>query len=132
MRRDLLALSAACLLPSLAAAGAVKWSASSTTALSITGDITVGDRRITFANGQSIGLKPVAGVPRLFTIEPCENPVLLNGNYLCGSDQPPAFVAFETEGTSAYLLAFDGPGVPKLAADPLDQTDVCALYAYGD
>ena len=114
-----------------AAAGGAKWTAVSTTALSITGDIEVADGGITFQNGERIGLKPVAGAAGVFTLDPpTANPVLLNGNYLCGSNTPPKYLAFPTDGSTAYLLAFDGPEVPTLVADPLDQTGICALYTY--
>ena len=114
-----------------AAAGTAKWTAVSTTALSITGDIEVADHTITFQNRQHVGLKPVADAPGVFTLDPpTANPVLLNGNYLCGSNAPPKYLALPSDGTTAYLLAFDGPDVPKLAADPLDQTGICALYTY--
>ena len=132
VRRGLLFLSAMCVAAPGAVAAGAKWTAASTTAMAITGDITVEPDRVTFGNGRSIGLKPVAGEARLFTIEPPENPQLLNGNFICSTAKPPAFIALESEGGEHYLLAFDGPGVPKLAADPLDQTGVCALFTYAD
>jgi hypothetical protein len=114
-----------------AAAGGAKWTAVSTTAMSITGDIEMTDDSITFQNGARIGLRPVADAAGIFTLDPpTANPVLLNGNYLCGSNVPPKYLALPSDGTTAYLLAFDGPDVPKLAADPLDQTGICALYTY--
>lgn len=114
-----------------AAAGGAKWTAVSTTAMSITGDIQVADGSITFQNGERIGLKPVARTKGVFTLDPpTANPILLNGNYLCGSDAPPEYLALRTEGATAYLLAFDGPDVPTLTVDPLDQTGICALYTY--
>ncbi len=114
-----------------ASAGGATWTAVSTTAMSITGDIEVADDSITFQNGERIGLKPVRDAAGVFTLDPpTANPVLLNGNYLCGSNAPPKYLALPSEGTTAYLLAFDGPDVPTLAADPLDQTGICALYTY--
>jgi len=114
-----------------AAAAGAKWTAVSTTAISITGDIDVADDSITFQNGERIGLKPVADAAGIFTLDPpTANPVLLNDNYLCGSSAPPKYLALPIDGTTAYLLAFDGPDVPTLAADPLDQTGICALYTY--
>jgi len=114
-----------------AAAAGAKWTAVSTTAISITGDIDVADDSITFQNGERIGLKPVADAAGIFTLDPpTANPVLLNDNYLCGSNAPPKYLALPIDGTTAYLLAFDGPDVPTLAADPLDQTGICALYTY--
>jgi len=114
-----------------AAAGGAKWTAVSTTAMSITGDIEVADDSITFQNGERIGLEAVPQATGIFTLDPpTANPVLLNGNYLCGPNAPPKYLALPTDGTTAYLLAFDGPDVPKLAADPLDQTGICALYTY--
>lgn len=114
-----------------AMAAAAKWSAVSTTAMSITGDIEVSDDRITFQTGASFGLRPVAGNPRLFTLDPPDdNPVLLNGNRLCSPQHAPKYLAFPTVGDTLYLLAFDGPDLPTLVANPLDQDGICALYTY--
>lgn len=108
-----------------------KWVAASTTAMSITGDIEVSEDKIVFQTGASFDLKPVEGEAQLFTVESAtENPVLLNDNYLCGANAPPSYIAFAMYETSMILLAFDGPDVPKLNPDPLDQEGICASFTY--
>ncbi|SDB31984.1 hypothetical protein [Bauldia litoralis] len=108
-----------------------KWVAASTTAMSITGDIEVSADKIVFETGASLGLKPVEGEAHLFTLASAtDNPVLLNGNTLCGSNAPPEYIAFAMYETSMILLAFDGPDVPKLNPDPLDQDGICASFTY--
>ena len=117
--------------PAVASDMTGKWVAASTTAMSITGDIEISADRIIFDTGASLDLRPVAGVDHLFTLDPAtDNPVLLNGNYLCGSNTPPKYIAFAQDGTSMFLLAFDGPDEPKLSPDPLDQDGICASFTY--
>ncbi|MCB1490159.1 MAG: hypothetical protein KDJ88_22200 [Bauldia sp.] len=125
-----LAIGAVAVSPALALDANGKWTAVSNTAMSITGDITVSGGAIKFQNSASIGLKPISGSPRLFAIDPAANPELLNGNYLCGPDQGPNYVALAQVGTTLTLLAFDGPDQPTLAENPLEQDDICAMFTY--
>jgi hypothetical protein len=75
------------------------WTAYSTTAMAITGDITISPSRITFANGKSLPLAPAGDVPvsdrpgvkhsaALFRVTAPDDPILLSGNRLCGGRTP--------------------------------------------
>lgn len=87
--------------PEAAQAAGVRWRATSTTAISITGNIVVKGDRVTFGNGASIAIADVApDRPGVAAVSPPANPKLLRGNTLCG-DQPATFLAF----------ALDGPGL---------------------
>ncbi len=84
-----------------------RWSADSTTAMGITGDIVLSDGGIRFENGREITFEYVEtqvkegtedswliepGEPYdLFRITSTENPILLRGNRLCG-DVAPTFM----------------------------------------
>jgi hypothetical protein len=89
-------LTAAALLVLMTAgeAAAEQWEATSTTAISITGNVTFAPNRITFQNGASLPLAPVghtdsfeaqgARVPAdLYKVTAPADPLLLNGNRLC-------------------------------------------------
>ncbi|MEG6507837.1 hypothetical protein V6C03_02535 [Methyloligella sp. 2.7D] len=121
---------AACLSP-LAAHAAEKWEAASTTAISITGDITLSDDKITFADGKTLNLRPLGGdKPGVYAIDPPENPTLLNGNKLCG-DKPPTFiVAGRPNDDNLYLKVFDTDEAPA-ASNELMQPGMCAGYNFG-
>lgn len=108
---------------------AVHWTATSTTSMAITGDIAVSADGIRFANGAAIRIKPAApDQPEVFRIDPPANPVLLNGNRLCG-EQPPSFVALYRDGGSLYV--FDGPDMPRSPRGLVDlQPGMCASYHY--
>lgn len=121
-------------LASAPASAAETWEAVSTTAMSITGDITVEEEKITFDNGESLGLRPVGDdEPGVFVVTPEANPTLLNGNKLCGNE-PPTFLVFgrpKAEGSdeTLYLKVFDTNDVPE-ASDEMDQPGICASYTY--
>lgn len=117
------------------------WIATSTTAMAITGDILVEDGRIVFQNGAALELEALGpDRPGLYRVSPSQNPVLLNGNRLCG-DKPPAFVALAHSETSdslaksqnLYLKVFDGAKPPPAAVAKGMDTDspgLCALLNY--
>jgi hypothetical protein len=84
--------------PSAAPAGE-HWEAVSTTAISITGDVTFAPGRITFGNGKSLPLAAAGSVPgfgaptgavdaTLYRVTAPDDPVLLHGNRLCGGRGP--------------------------------------------
>ena len=127
----LVGLLAALLCASRADARAYKWTATSTTAYAITGDIRVSADSITFANGKRIRIRPVsADKPQVFTLVPrSANPTLLNGNKLCG-DTPPTFIALMRDGGALYMKVFDGPDVPQGRADPFPEPGTCATYNF--
>ncbi len=106
------------------------WSPTSTTAIAITGEISIDGNRLTFGNGVSISLKPVgADRPGVYVIDPPQNPVLMNGNRLCGEEMP-TFLVLARAGNSLYFKAFDSPEAPVASADPLPQSGTCATYNF--
>ena len=106
------------------------WKASSTTATAVTGDITLGTDRIVFANGESIRLVPVEGRRGVFKVDPPTNPVLVNGNRLCGEDVTYVVLA-QGSNNSLFMKVFEGPDVPlEAVADPNPQEGTCATYSF--
>ena len=119
------------------------WQAMSRTAEAITGDVTLSDTKLTFANGDSIGLALLehdaqAG-QTLYRVTPPTNPELLNGNRLCGN-KPVDYLVVQAKGnppgqSDMQLMAYYYPERLKLADLPLKDKDdikrmMCALYTY--
>ena len=123
-----------------------QWKAVSTTAISITGDITISANRITFGNGTSVPLAAAGRVPdfkidvgkpvsaTLFRVTAPDDPVLLSGHRLCGG-KPPHPVTFIAVWRPAHprggvdlrtIAAFSGGERPTRAAGP----DFCGTYIY--
>lgn len=116
-------------LASFSAFAAERWQATSSTALSITGDLTISDHHITFGNGQSVELKPVGPRhPNTFVLNP-PDPVLQSGQRLCGGN-PPTFVQLVREGDSLYFKVFEGPSIPPPTRGISLAPGACALYNY--
>jgi hypothetical protein len=113
----------------LAHAGS-RWIATSSTSMAITGNIVVTENSIRFGNGNVVGLNPT-GVPEVFTLlPPGTNPVLLQGNRLCG-EQPPTYVTLYREGRSLALSVYDGPDMPGTPTQLTSmQPGMCASYFY--
>ncbi|UXN58715.1 hypothetical protein [Phyllobacterium zundukense] len=107
------------------------WKAPSNTATAVTGDITLGTDRIVFANGESIRLVPVEGRLGVFKVDPPANPVLMNGNRLCGEKDVTYVVLAQGSVVSLFMKVFEGPDVPQEAvADPHPQKGTCATYNF--
>lgn len=120
-----------------------QWAALSRTATAITGDIQLDDSKVVFANGVTIGLRLVeddAGSgTKLYQVTPGANPVLLNGNYLCG---PTAvnYVLTQVSGDAPgqrelSFSVYRYPGTLTLADLPLSadappDRSLCAIYHY--
>src|ERR1035438_4897412 len=90
---------------SFAAEGVEKWQATSTTAISVTGDVTFAPGKIQFQNGQSLPLAIVGHVPdfkgmgekvdaTVYRVTTPADPGLKNGNHLCGSGSPTVPVTY--------------------------------------
>jgi hypothetical protein len=124
-----------------AASAAERFPAYSNTALSITGDLTLGAGRIIFGNGKSVAVRKVASGKEgqwdpiasgkakadVYELTKPQDPKLLRGNKLCGSG-PVRYVAFfRTDDKLTEMVVFN----PK--ADPFgsDPDRVCATYTYG-
>jgi uncharacterized protein YecT (DUF1311 family) len=108
----------------LAHAETQHWTATSTTSTAITGDIVTSDDRIAFAGGAELGLQSVGSDrPGIYRVDPPANPVLENGNRLCGDDAP-TFIALApgagsaslAESSSLHLIVFQGAVAPPASA----------------
>lgn len=124
-----LLLGLACVAPAMAME---RYTAVSRTAMGVTGDIRLDDSEIVFQNGRKLafadlvadsfvveGKKVGASVYRL---KAPEDPVLLNGNRLCG------------QGRVTYLAAWGTPdmviGVFTSREPPRSAGEACATYTY--
>lgn len=111
------------------------WSATSTTAMSITGDITVTDAALRFEDGQRMawafedrqtgdwaGLgQQVEGA--IYKVAEPADPTLLRGNTLCG--QPVTYIVLSpVEAGDLGMSVFTG------ASAPANTDDFCASYFY--
>jgi hypothetical protein len=118
------------------------WTAISTTAMGITGDIVLAEDRITFANGESLVIAPVSGAAAgIFRVDPPQNPVLLQGNTLCGGRGPARFIVTARKEEAAdldasqnlYLKVFSGADVPPastLLGSSSMAPGLCASFNY--
>ena len=113
----------------------VNWSATSNTAMAITGDIVVDDYTLTFANGKSLAIEPyeagrvgdwsgsgksVAG--DVFTADSSANLKLLNGNKLCAT--PVTYVVIWSPGEGEL-----GINVYSGSKAPTGTGGLCASYS---
>ncbi len=126
-------------LPNAAAADSEHWTATSKTAMAITGDIVIEGDRLTFANGTSLKLQPyemarngdwgasgdeVAG--DVFKIQPPSNPKLLRGKPFCA--EAATFVVLWTFGEGELTLnVYSGDAAPTGTPDA---DALCATYSY--
>jgi hypothetical protein len=122
-----------------------KWMATSTNALSITGNVSFSAERITFFNGRSLALSsPVQVASFMVSDKPVEATLyrvvkpravkLKNGNYLCGSAEKPkvTFIAvwksaaLPDEMAARTMQAFSSKEQPVSAEAP----GRCGIYHY--
>ena len=123
-----LALSLAIASPALADT----YAAVSNTAMSITGDIEFDDFGITFENGKQIVFDELVGNTfvvdgeqvnaSVYSLAEAKDPVLLNGNRLCG--EPVTYVASWGDATTTFVAVFSTQDVPESSAE------MCASYTY--
>ena len=134
-------------LSAWAASAGEQWTAYSKTALSITGDVTLASDRITFGNGKSLPLAPAGDVAgfkgddgkpvnaTLYRVTAPDDPLLLNGNRLCGGrgPQPATFVVVwkrpvgvKGDPDLRTMAAFSGSERPREAGGP----NLCGTYNY--
>lgn len=138
MARTMAALGAVLLMAgSVLAQEAEQWEPASTTAMAITGRITLAPDRITFGNRASLPLEPAGEIPSfmadghrvtatLYKVTEPANPVLMRGSRLCSSGRPVRAIAVWTPppigntapGQARSLAAFTGQAMPKGADDP--------------
>jgi len=124
------------------------WQAMSTTAMSITGDITLTNNRLTFSNQDFLAIEPVdrnaEDGQTLFRVTSKTNPELLNGNQICGNQPIDYLMVQVSEGVTTgevagqsdmQLKAYYYPEQLRLADLPLKDKDslthmMCVLYTY--
>ncbi|WP_050767608.1 hypothetical protein [Aurantimonas manganoxydans] len=107
--------------------------ATSTTAMAITGDVEMDDFSMVFADGTRLDFDELVGDSFVVDGEPVNasvysvaapmDPVLLNGNRLCGSG-PVTYVASWGSDSDVAVAVFDTQDIPGSDAD------MCALYYY--
>jgi hypothetical protein len=133
--------------PLSASAGTTeRWTATSTTSMSITGNVTFSPERIRFSNGRALALSSPEKVAAFKVIdEPVEATIyrvvkprdlkLKNGNHLCGSagkSRPVTFIAvwkpvpLPGDKASRGMAAFSGNETPSSASGPA----FCGVYNY--
>ncbi|BDA84566.1 hypothetical protein Sa4125_21080 [Aureimonas sp. SA4125] len=128
-----IAFASALVLGSLPPAVADSYSATSNTAMSITGDIDMDDFSITFANGAMLNFSELVAdhfvvdgrdVPAsVFRVADPADPVLENGNSLCGNGDV-TYIASWGAGADMTLGVFTGDAPPESDAE------MCASYSY--
>ncbi len=106
----------------------------SKTAESITGDISMDDYEIAFANGERLALSDlvsyeikVGGETRdasVYRVETPADPVLLNGNRLCGSGDVTFVANWAGSDDGTVVAVFATPDVPQSDAE------MCASYVF--
>jgi hypothetical protein len=103
------------------------WIANSTTAMSITGNVTFSSTQMFFENGRSISLTQIRKTAQytLYRVSATHNPSLLRGNTLCGPKLP-GFLAVSRNGKSV-TASFFWAGIPP---SNLNASSLCATYAY--
>lgn len=132
--------------PSLAADAPEHWSATSTTALSVTGNVTFAPDKITFQNGRSLRLRLVgreAGFKEsgetvdatIYRVTAPADLLLENGNHLCGGgghSVPVTYIAVWTptplpgDRAPRSMAAFSGKDWPHSAGGE----SFCGTYNY--
>ena len=108
------------------------YAAISNTAMSITGDIEFDDFGITFENGKQITFDELVGDTfvvggetvngSVYSLSEAKDPVLLNGNRLCG--EPVTYVASWGDADTTTVAVFSTQDVPQSDAE------MCASYTY--
>ncbi|MFK5599826.1 hypothetical protein ACFZ8E_22925 [Methylobacterium sp. HMF5984] len=137
IRRSALAVAVAFVLgPAAAQSGIEHWSAMSSTAMAVTGDITLSPDRLIAAKksfplsvaadvtafGTDTGPKPA----RILKVTSPADPVLLNGNTFCGAPVRWIVVYRGDGGRELSLAVFSGDAMPKGETD----RSLCGTYLY--
>lgn len=107
--------------------------ATSTTAMAITGDVEMDDFSMVFADGTRLDFDELVGDSfvvdgetvnaSVYSVAAPMDPMLLNGNRLCGSG-PVTYVASWGSDSDVAVAVFDTQDIPGSDAD------MCALYYY--
>ncbi|MBB5578064.1 MULTISPECIES: hypothetical protein [Rhizobium] len=125
--------SAACLSSAMAAD---HYSASSNTAMSITGDVDIDDAGITFENGKELTFSDLIAdslvvdgkrVPgSVYRVAQPFDPELKNGNRLCGTGKVTYLATWSDGDGSTAIAVFTGSRPPR------SDDESCATYSYQD
>lgn len=115
-----------------------RWIATATASMAITGDITLNGGTLTFGNGAKLALTKVAdgnghwtpvggSLPgTIYKLSPPSDPVLLNGNTLCGMKEPVTYVVLSEPYKGGLALSvFNGRDAPQGFG-----VNSCAAYFY--
>lgn len=115
-----------------------RWLATSTASIAITGDISLKGDTLTFGNGANLVLtkvaerngrwSPVGGTlpGTIFKLSPPSDPVLLNGNTLCGMREPVSYIVLSEPFEGGLTLSvFTGKNTPQGFGN-----HTCAAYFY--
>ncbi len=121
------------LAATIAAASAQHWIADSNTAMAITGDVTFTPTRIAFQNGRALPIRRESrGTYETYRVLSRSNPVLQNGNTVCGPSAPSYLTVryghdrSSTE-TAVYVVFYTGAKPPHRFEDP---SNLCATFTY--
>src|SRR6185503_16361179 len=103
------------------------WVAYSTTAMSITGDVTFQPTQMTFTGGKSVALSYVKkmGQYSLYRVSGKSNLHLLRGNTICGATLP-GYVAVSRTGADV-AVSFFSAGIPPTN---INASSLCSTYRY--
>jgi hypothetical protein len=117
------------------AAASPPWRPTSTTAVSITGKVTLSPEHL-IAAGADFPLRLVGASPTLpysharpamvFAVTRAMNPILLNGNRMCGPTAPAWIVAVPIDPNGLEIAVFAGPRTPTGPDSP----GLCATFFY--
>jgi hypothetical protein len=139
MRRLLLVFSLLVVTPAVAKTWSEHWAATSDTATSITGDVTLYSAHIS-VDGKSVPIRKVHNIPiadpagynglaTLYRVSPPVNPVLLHGNRLCGTNP----ISYVLIWHSKAVMPGDPPGrglALFTGGEPSSLGSACATYYY--
>lgn len=125
---------AAALALAATAARADSYAAVSNTAMAVTGDIEMDDFEIVFANGESLAFSALLGDSfvvggesvgaSVYEVETPADPVLENGNRLCGNGDVTHVVTWGGPDNLTVVAVFATQDVPASDAE------MCASYTY--
>jgi hypothetical protein len=128
--------------------GVEKWTAVSTTALSITGSLLVSSERIVFPTGAALRVHRIGRVTAsgwaetlnparseektqmttLYRVDSRTNPRLIRGNTICGGKSGITYVGIRAEGDMRVLAAYDTVVDPTAVLSR--RLEACATFYY--
>lgn len=114
-----------------------RWQATSNTAISITGDVTIDAQKIAFAGARKpmvLDTQLVEARPGrwLFAVTGSKTGAipLINGNFLCGRGQLPTYIIATVERNALMLAVSIEPKTPSLNWTGYVPPNVCATYNF--